>query len=158
MLPHAASSHAVSRQAPPFLRLAEQATGSDLQGNCRAQLADTTSTSVEMGTTAWPKHGKICMHAPDGQEAAHHAGPGLDLALPVAKRGEGRDDDVRAPHAQELALKRQRADALRSLAQPLRVEEQSQVSLSCKRSSSTHRHHFWCMCGIHLGSHCPRRA
>ncbi len=51
----------------------------------------------------------------------HHAGPGLDLALPVAERGEGRDDDVRPADAQELAQERQRRDALRRLAQPLRA-------------------------------------
>lgn len=52
---------------------------------------------------------------------AHHAGPGLNLALPVTERGQGRDDDVGPPDAQELAQERQRRDALRRLAQALRA-------------------------------------
>ena len=50
---------------------------------------------------------------------SHHVSPGLDLALPVPQSGQGRDDDVRAQHPQELRLEGQRGDGLRRLAQAL---------------------------------------
>ena len=50
---------------------------------------------------------------------SHHVSPGLDLPLPVPQGGQGRNDDVRAQHPQELLLEGQRGDRLRGLAQAL---------------------------------------
>lgn len=52
---------------------------------------------------------------------ACHAGPDLNLALPVAEGGEGGNDDVGPVDAQELPLERQSGNRLRSLAQALRT-------------------------------------
>jgi hypothetical protein len=86
-------------------------------------------------TTLWLRKHGVVWWAPQyllasmvhlgAHPAAHHARPGLDLALPVAERGEGRNDDVRPAHAQELALEGERRDGLRRLAQALRSGEGS---------------------------------
>ena len=53
------------------------------------------------------------------ESESHHVSPGLDLALPVPEGGQGRNDDVRAQHPQELRLEGQRGDGLCCLAQAL---------------------------------------
>lgn len=58
---------------------------------------------------------------PNRSSCTHHAGPGLNLALPMAERGERRNDNVRPSNTQELALECQRGNGLGCLSKSLQI-------------------------------------